>query len=260
MEIRTEIRDPTSQIGKRRRREYEYIRHGTGALLASFAVPTGEVTWNLGRREPVTISSPSSPHRQSLPRNGPLPLGSGQPQHALEPAGMRGHRVVRYPSERKDAAARQGTASVSERPNAQARVPFHAQARQLAQSGRTLVRGSRSPVPCTGRLRSAEDFEARLRQFLDDYNDQYAHPYRWTYTGKPLVRDTPFSQHADRSNTAAPGSALDPKIRAIALLAQTLSTKTASMTGQGLTKRRTSDPEPRSTSGCQTPRASSHRY
>ena len=30
-----------------------------------------------------------------------------------------------------------------------------------------------------------------------------------------------------------------PKIRAIALLAQTLSTKTASMTGQGLTKRRT---------------------
>ena len=45
-----------------------------------------------------------------------------------------------------------------------------------------------------GDFRSAEDFEARLRQFLDDYNDQYAHPYRWTYTGKPLVRDTPFSR------------------------------------------------------------------
>ena len=37
-----------AKSGKRRRREYEYIRHGTRALLASFAVPTGEVAWNLG--------------------------------------------------------------------------------------------------------------------------------------------------------------------------------------------------------------------
>ncbi len=34
----------------------------------------------------------------------------------------------------------------------------------------------------------------RLRRFLDDYNANYAHPYRWTYTGQPLVRDTPFSK------------------------------------------------------------------
>ena len=125
------------------------------------------------------------------------------------------------------------------RSDAQARVPFHAQARQLAQSGRTLVRGSRSPVPCTGRLRSAEDFEARLRQFLDDYNDQYAHPYRWTYTGEPLVRDTPFSRtRRQEQHGRASVQPSTPKIRAIALLAQTLSTKTASMTGQGLTERR----------------------
>jgi hypothetical protein len=29
---------------------------------------------------------------------------------------------------------------------------------------------------------------------LDDYNAHYAHPYRWTYTGQPLVRATPFSR------------------------------------------------------------------
>jgi hypothetical protein len=29
---------------------------------------------------------------------------------------------------------------------------------------------------------------------LKDYNARYAHPYRWTYTGEPLVRDTPFSR------------------------------------------------------------------
>ena len=28
---------------------------------------------------------------------------------------------------------------------------------------------------------------------LTVYNARRAHPYRWTYTGEPLVRDTPFS-------------------------------------------------------------------
>ena len=43
-----------------------------------------------------------------------------------------------------------------------------------------------------GDFASAEQFEARLRAFLEDYNSQQAHPYRWTYTGQPLVRGTPF--------------------------------------------------------------------
>jgi hypothetical protein len=38
------------------------------------------------------------------------------------------------------------------------------------------------------------DFEQRLRVFLEDYNAGPAHPYRWTYTGEPLVRGTPLAQ------------------------------------------------------------------
>ena len=41
---------------------------------------------------------------------------------------------------------------------------------------------------------SPEDFETRLMDSLDVYNTHHAHPYRWTYTGQPLVRATPFSQ------------------------------------------------------------------
>ena len=41
---------------------------------------------------------------------------------------------------------------------------------------------------------SAHDFEARLSDSLEVYNTHHAHPYRWTYTGQPLVRATPFSQ------------------------------------------------------------------
>ncbi len=37
-----------AQPGKPEKREFEYIRHGTRALITSFAVPTGEVVWDLG--------------------------------------------------------------------------------------------------------------------------------------------------------------------------------------------------------------------
>ena len=62
-----------------------------------------------------------------------------------------------------------------------------------------------------GNFCSAEDFESRFREFLDDYNLNWAHPYRWTYTGQPLVRDTPFSKRDDNTNGAGPVSAPDPK-------------------------------------------------
>ena len=39
-----------------------------------------------------------------------------------------------------------------------------------------------------------EAFTERLRQWLDYYNRELAHPYRWTYAGTPLVRDTPFAR------------------------------------------------------------------
>lgn len=45
-----------------------------------------------------------------------------------------------------------------------------------------------------GDFGSATEFESRLRAYIDDYNAHYAHPYRRTYTGAPLVRDTPFSR------------------------------------------------------------------
>jgi DDE superfamily endonuclease len=41
---------------------------------------------------------------------------------------------------------------------------------------------------------SAQDFAARLCDYLEVYNTHQAHPYRWTYTGQPLVRATPLSQ------------------------------------------------------------------
>jgi putative transposase len=43
---------------------------------------------------------------------------------------------------------------------------------------------------------SLEAFVERVRQWMSDYNLEWAHAYRWTYAGTPLVRDTPFDQTA----------------------------------------------------------------
>ena len=45
-----------------------------------------------------------------------------------------------------------------------------------------------------GDYASVHDFDTRLTDYLEVYNTHHAHPYRWTYTGQPLVRATPFSQ------------------------------------------------------------------
>jgi hypothetical protein len=39
-----------------------------------------------------------------------------------------------------------------------------------------------------------EDFLLRLEEWMSHYNTYKAHPYKWTYAGTPLVRDTPFEK------------------------------------------------------------------
>ena len=41
-----------------------------------------------------------------------------------------------------------------------------------------------------GNFTSVADLETKLRQFLTYYNATMAHPFAWTYTGKPLQKPT----------------------------------------------------------------------
>ncbi|MGH9422249.1 MAG: transposase [Thermoanaerobaculia bacterium] len=38
-----------------------------------------------------------------------------------------------------------------------------------------------------GNFTSVADLTDKLRRFLDYFNRVFAHPFRWTYTGKPLT-------------------------------------------------------------------------
>jgi hypothetical protein len=40
----------------------------------------------------------------------------------------------------------------------------------------------------SGNFTSVADLEAQLREFLDYYNRTMAHPFAWTYTGKPVQK------------------------------------------------------------------------
>jgi transposase len=45
---------------------------------------------------------------------------------------------------------------------------------------RKLLRG--------GNFTSVADLESQLREFMDYYNKTMAHPFAWTYTGKPVQK------------------------------------------------------------------------
>ena len=75
---------------------------------------------------------------------------------------------------------------------------------------RKLLRG--------GNFTSVTDLEAQLRAFMDYYNATMAHPFAWTYTGKPV-------QKQRRASFVAPHRRL--KLGKIQRLAKTATSRNA---------------------------------
>ena len=61
--------------------------------------------------------------------------------------------------------------------------------RRCRQKSRRARRAVTSPrrLLHRGNFRSARDLAAQVRDYIDYYNRHHAKPYRWTYTGQPLV-------------------------------------------------------------------------
>jgi hypothetical protein len=182
--------------GKPEKREHEYIRHGSRALIASFVVPTGEVVWNLGQ---TRTSEDFVAHLR----------------HVVEqkPAMNRYHWVLDNLNTHWSMPVCKQIAEWNE-------IPFNEKALEKGEQRRTFLTDPQhkhvfhfTPKHGSwlnqvelwfgvltrrflqrGDFCSAEHFADSLRGFLDDYNAHHAGPYRWTYTGQPLVRDTPFSR------------------------------------------------------------------
>ena len=184
-----------AEPGKPERREQEYIRHGTLALIGSFVVPTGEVVWDVG---PTRTSVDFAAHLQKVAEHFPdmrgfdWVLDNLNTHWSLEVCEVVASLsdVAFDPQKLKRGEQRREFLTDSSHKHVFHFTPKHGSWLNQVElwfsilSRRFLQRGD---------FRSPEVFTDQLRRFLDDYNACHAHPFRWTYTGQPLVRATPFS-------------------------------------------------------------------
>lgn len=182
--------------GHPEKREHEYIRHGTRALIASFVVPTGEVVWNLG---PTRTSIDFANHLKTVAhqfRNWSRitwvvdNLNTHWSREACEVlARLNGlafePRRLRTGTERK--------AFLTD-PDHRYRFVFTPRHGSWLNQVELFFSVLARRFLKRGDFASATEFEQRLAAYLGAYNAREKHPYRWTYTGRPLVRATPFSQ------------------------------------------------------------------
>ncbi len=185
-----------AQPGRRERREHEYIRHGTRVLINSLAVATGQIAWTIGTtRKATDFVAHLQQAYQSLPRMTRYDwvMDNLNTHWSLDVCRLvaRWCTVPFEPHKRKKGPQRRAFLSDPSHRHVWHFTPKHGSWLNQAElffgvlQRRFLARGS---------FPSATDFVRRLERFLQDYNARHAHPYRWTYTGEPLVRDTPFSR------------------------------------------------------------------
>src|SRR5215471_3445542 len=185
-----------AQPGRRERREPEYIRHGTRVLINALAVATGQIAWTIGTTRTATdfvAHLKQAYHRWPGMQRYDWIMDNLNTHWSLEVCRLvaRWCKVPFEPKKLPREAERRAFLGDPTHRHVFHFTPKHGSWLNQAElffgvlQRRFLGRGS---------FTSGAEFDARLQRFLEDYNARYAHPYRWTYTGEPLVRNTPFSR------------------------------------------------------------------
>jgi hypothetical protein len=181
--------------GQPRRREHEYVRLGSTHLSASFCVPTGQVAYDL------TATHNGSDFGLHLRHTVAEFPEAGRYHWVVD--NNRTHStlgVCAVVAELSGLAVPQGLATAKDR-RAWLSDPGHKHVFHFTPvHGSWLNQVELFFSVLTRKLLKRDDFASkeafleRFAEWLEYYNEEWAHPYRWTYTGTPLVRDTPFDR------------------------------------------------------------------
>ena len=190
--------EPTqpAQPGRPEKRENDYIRHGTRTLITSLVVATGEVIGDLG---PTRTSVDFATHLGRVAGQFPEIQGwdwvvdNLNTHWSLDVCRLMADlcKVPFIERELRTGPQRRAFLTDPTHKHLFHFTPTHGSWLNQVELwfsvlGRRFLR--------RGDFGSMSEFEARLLAFVADYNRNHAHPYRWTYTGTPLVRGIPFSR------------------------------------------------------------------
>jgi transposase len=173
--------------GSVERIEHEYIRHGTRCLTASLEVATGEIYGHLTDNRPAEVfadfvESVSRHYRKAKRIHFVL---DNLNTHWHEATCRTVAKLSRCPlppmatgAQRRAFLTKPGKRLVFHF------TPSHASwLNQVEIWFGTLTR----KVLRRGDFRSVDDLDDKIIEFIQYYDECLAHPYRWTYTGKPLA-------------------------------------------------------------------------
>lgn len=182
--------------GLPRRREHEYVRHGSRHLTVSFCVPTGQVAYDLTQTHNgddfaehlrhAAAEMPEASRYHWVLDNNRTHSTPGVCRAVARLCGL-DFDVEDYPT----AKGRREWLSDPEHRHVFHFTPVHGS--WLNQAELFLSVFSRKLL-ARDDFASAEEFVRRAGRWLAYHNRELAHPYRWTYAGVPLSRQTPFER------------------------------------------------------------------
>jgi transposase len=156
--------DQPARPGQRTRREFEYVRHGTVSIVAALNVHTGQVlTERIDKNDAETFIGFLRLLDRSIPKNTTI------------------HLVMDNGSSH---VAKKTKAWLTAHPRFHVHhTPKHASwLNQVELFFSTLTRR----VLRRGQFASRDELTARIDEFVLNYDEHDAKPYRWTYDGSPL--------------------------------------------------------------------------